>query len=268
MTVMDLMERIRQNVPGADLSGFLQEVTAEVRRIWRARPWAYYQTEVTVSNTHSFSNLTITNGVSAATVVDADGGGHFHQLHAGRTFTIEGESYTIDTVTDGNTVVLTGLYDFDGGSNPESGTLARVAWPLPSASGLVFSRMVKIFRERNEYYCDFRDPTDYVVTATEVEFITLLSGDADYVVRYERRPADLVHMASTLDVSEDLEEALYRGLEGRYLRRTPPRGELEMLSWQRRVSESEELYKEAIRHAQSRETQRRNMRRQNLRGLV
>lgn len=268
MTGSDLFQRLLQNVPGASMTGFLYEVNAELLRLWMGRAWQYYQAEVSMTTTHSFSNLTITNGAERATVVDSDGGGLFHALHIGKTFTIEDVGYTVYGVTDGDTLELDGLYDFDGGSNPESGTLPRVAFPLPSSAGLVFARMVKIYLDGEEELGAIHDPAQYVVTSQEIQLRQILTGATDYIVRYLRRPAVVSSLATTLDVSADLEEVLYRGLEGRYLRRTVPRSEFEMLGWQRRVSESEQLHEAARKAAAAAETLRRVERRQNARGVV
>jgi len=270
MTGLDLFERLSRNVPGASMSGFVAEINEEVRNLWRARSWHWWQAEVSFGTTHSFSNLSITNGVDSATVVDGDAQGVFDALHVGRTFTIEGNGYVVASVTDGDTLVLDGLYDFDGGSNPESGTLGRVVFTLPTTAGLVFARMEKVYLSGDEACTVLEDPRDYILGlavagVSRMEFRVQLSGSTDYVVRYLRRPALVTGLEQVVDVSADLEDGLYHGLEGRYLRRIPPRSELEMVAWQRRVSESDSLRDKAVSAAKVSETMRRVERGRNAR---
>lgn len=268
MTIVELFQRLVRNVPGAPMTGFLSEVNSEVRRLWRARAWQWWQVEVAMDTTHSFDALAITNGAETATVVDGDAQGLFDALHVGRTFTIEGVGYTVESVTDEDTLVLSTVYDFDGGANPESGTLPRVVFSLPTTAGLVFSRMVKVFLSGEEELVQLHDPRHYTLGlasggVSRMELRVQLHGATDYVVRYLRRPAEATSLAATLDVSDDLLDALYHGLEGRYLRRTPPKSETEMVSWQRRVSESQTLYEDALKAAKASETMRRVERRLN-----
>lgn len=268
MTGAELLQRLVRNVPGAPMSGFVAELNEEVRRLWRARAWQWWQVEVAMSTSHSFAALAITNGVDSATVVDGDAQGVFDALHVGRTFTIEGVGYTVASVTDSNTLVLSGLYDFDGGSNPESGTLPRVAFALPTTAGLVFSRMIRVFLSGDEDLVQLYDPRHYTLGlavggVSRMELRVALYGSTDYVVRYLRRPVEVVGLDAEIDVSEDLVDPLYHGLEGRYLRRTEPKSETEMVSWQRRVSESQTLLEETLKAAKASETMRRVERRQN-----
>ena len=259
MTLIDLYKRLERNVPGPK-SGFIAEVNRVVGEIWRERKWLHFMAETTFTTTHTFSNLTVTNGSGSATVVDADANGYFDALHDGKTLTIVDQGYTIDSVTDSNTVVIDQESDDTGAGL--AGSVPRVVFALPSAASTNFRQMVKVFKQGYEETDVLLDPDDYILQlpssgVTTLELQESLFGSTDYVVRYVRAHIEQDGLDDTLDVDDELTDAVYHALEAHYLRMYPPQNELTMLPWQRRVSAADDKYEKALNGAKKKETLRR-----------
>lgn len=260
MLLLTLMDRVLDEVPEADVSGFVATVNREVRSLWGRRVWSYYQADVSMGVSHSFVNLTLTPGASTTAVVDGDAGGLFDTLHVGKVFTIGGVGYLVQSVTDSNTLTVTGVVV---ATSPAAGSLPRVVYSLPSN----FRRMVKVFRSEEEGDT-LRDPDDYALelptsSGTRLIFARVLAGSVTYTVRYFREPTAVTGLDSTVDVSEAMEDAIFWGLAKLYQQKVAPGDEFAMLPWQRRVSEYERERELAVNRAQKEDRLRRRFERRN-----
>ena len=265
MLLLDLFDRLGREVPGAPMSGFVASVNGEVERLWKVRKWDHFVVEVAMSTTLGFDNLTVTNGVDSATVVDGDAQGLFDALHVGKSMTIGGETYTVASVTDGDTLVL-GSESVATGPGV-AGSLPRVVFLLPNGEVVddvaapVFRKMMKVFRQGEELMAPLEDARDYFLRypeagVTVLELRRTLIGDTPYVVRYVRAPVKATGLDSTVDLGETLDECLYWALEYRYRSKRTPVSELDMLPWQRLVSQAQERWAQELRGAKAADTLR------------
>ncbi len=263
MLLLNLFDRLGREVPGAPMSGFIATVNSEVESIWKVRKWDHFVTEVEFSTAHSFDNLTVTNGVDTATVVDGDAGGLFDALHVAKTMTIGGKTYTVDSVTDANTLVL-GALSSDTGTGL-AGSLPRVVFSLPNGEVVaavtapIFRKMMKVFRQGAEFEQVLVDRCEYLLRypsagVTVLELHTTLSGDTPYVVRFVRAPVKATVLNDSVDLGELLDECLYWRLEYRYRSKRPPVSEIDMLPWQRLVSAAQTRGDEELKGAKAAET--------------
>lgn len=261
MNLLTLLTRVLDEVPSAETRGFRQVCNRAVNDLWGMKEWEHYYSETSMTTTHTFTNLTVANGATTATVTDADAGGLFDASHVGKVFTIEDETYTVQSVTSANVLVLS-TTSTDTGTGL-GGSLPRVVLTLPSA----FRRMVKVYLEGDEENY-LVDPDDYTLRIPSggthtLQLEKVLVGSTDYVVRYFRQPTAVTELNSTVDVSAGMEDALFYALAKKYYQQRPPQTELEMLPWQRRVSEYEASYEQALQRALKEDRLRRRMQRRN-----
>lgn len=256
MIVSDLLRRLLRELPEAPAADFVATVNDQVQVLWEGARWPYYLTTTTISATHSFSNLSIVNGASTATVSDDDAGGVFHALHAGKHFTIEGVAYTVSSVTDANTLVLSTVYDFGSGSNPESGTLPRVVFALPSDFAKMYRRPYRTSPAVgfSTLYPDhfMEDPLDFELTGPvsgvyTMEFRVLMTES--YTLEYVRKVTAATGPGSTVDLWDGLDGALYQGLLRIYLRRSPAHDEIRLAQQQQRARLADQEYARRMHEA-------------------
>ena len=255
MLVVDALQRVMATDSRIPVGGFTAALNDRMTAMWERACWPQYVERLAISATHSFSNLTITNGASQATVVDSASGGYFDALHVGKTFTIEGVSYTVSSVTDSNTLVLSGLYDFDGGGNPESGSLPRVRLNFPANFARIYRRpepSATALRDVGDPDFGLRDPEEYRLVGPVSGVYSLecfCSLQEAYTVQYLRRPTLATGPGSTVDVSTGMERALHQGLLADLLPRVEARNEIDLAQLQARVRRAEGAYGEALQQA-------------------
>jgi hypothetical protein len=259
MLVVDLVERVLRAAPEAGVGGgFVALVNDLVNEIWEGYRWPYYVAELSMGPSLLFDNLTVTNGGSSATVVDGDAGGLLDGLHAGKRMTIEGAGYTVASVTDANTLVLSGL-SLDTGAGL-GGSLPRVVFPLPSDFGRLYGRpypssaSASLLHEAEEVYWLLEDPRDYVlrgpVSGVYTMELRVLLLEA-YTVRYVRRPTAAVGPGSTVDVDGPLEKALFQGVLGHALQRVDARNEVHLAQLQQRIRRADGMYASYLKEAKA-----------------
>ncbi len=246
MLVVDLLRGLLDELPNASVGDFVAQVNRRVEGLWGMRRWEHYVSSASVSATLDFDNLTVTNGVDSATVVDGDAGGLFDALHVGKLFTIEGTTYLVESVTDGNTLVL-GAESDDVGAALE-GSLPRVVFSLPTTFRMLYGSPF-----RADYVaCVLSDPQEYLVRAPVagvyvMEFHRLLSHD--YVVPFYRAPVPVTGPGDTVDIWSGLEEALRASVLRQYLGKVRAQDELDMAMLQTRRSDAARDFDLAMQRA-------------------
>lgn len=255
MLVVDLVKRLTQEEPDARLAGVVSRINDLVARIWEDYRWPYYVTETSMSAALDFANLTVTNGVDTATVVDGDANNFFDALHVGRRFTIAGVSYVVGSITDANTLVLTTLSDDTG--TGLAGSLPRVVLQLPTNFGRIYGRPLPtatVNRDLEDPYIGLNDPRDYRLLGPESGLYTIelrvLLTEA-YTVRYVRKPTACTGPGSTVDVDGALEKALYQGLLATILQGMDARNEIHLAQLQQRIRRADGLYAIHLKEARA-----------------
>lgn len=253
MNVSELLERISLEVPRGRFGDFRYRLNDQVHQLWSDHyRWPHYISTVEITATHTFSNLTVTNGATTATVVDADAGGLFDALHVGKSFTVSGDDYTVSSVTDADTLVLSTPITTAGSGL--SGSLPRVVYSL----GATFSRLYgSPYRTDNPYpydgvYLDsLEEPRDYhlrlVSGLWRMEFLRVLT--TSYTARFVRVVTAATGPGSTVDVPSILEPCLYQALLAHYLSRVEARNEVELAQLQVRARDAKAEYARLLKSA-------------------
>lgn len=255
MTVVDVMRRVLREVPEGRVAGFLSVLNDCVTRLSEQYRWPYYVTELTLAYQLTFANLTVTNGATTATVVDGDAGGYFNALHAGKTMTIAGTSYTVSSVTDANTLVISTLSDDTGAGL--SGTLPTVVQALPSTFHRMYGRPRRASSVNwNTYVPQYylMDPWDYVLRGPSSGIWTIelqVALTEDYTVRYIRKPTAATGPGSTVDIDTGLERALFQGVKLAVLMMVEARNEIHLAQLQQRIRHAERDYVMAVQEAKA-----------------
>lgn len=253
MLMVDLVQRVLRVDGAVPVRDFLGVLNDQVNQVWEDFRWPYYVTELSVSASLSFDNLTVTNGATTATVVDVDAGGLFHALHVGKQFTIEDVQYTVSSVTDANTLVISTVSEDTG--TGLAGSLPRVVYALPSNFGRLYGAPYpsSILNRDVDAPCFYlEDPQDYRITGPSsgiytLELRTLLTEA--YTLRYIRRPTACTGPGSTVDVDSPLEKVIFQGVLGHLLQRVEARNELHLAQLQQRIRRADGLYMQYLREA-------------------
>lgn len=255
MLVVDLVRRLGEEAPEARLAAVVSQVNDLVSRIWEDYRWPFYVTDTSLTASLAFTNLTVSNGAEVATVVDADSDDLFNDLHVGKRMTIAGESYTVGSVTDANTLVLTGLSDDTG--TALAGSLPRVVLDLPTTFGRMYGRPTPtstLNQNLEDPYFGLNDPRDYLLRGPVSGVYTLelrILLTEDHTIRYVRRPTACTGPGSTVDIDTGLEKALYQGLLAALLQGVDARNEIHLAQLQQRIRRADGLYAIYLKEARA-----------------
>ena len=213
MQVYELMNRVVDEAPGADLRNFLALVQEGVRHIWRDYNWREGLT------TYDFSpHVQGTNGTvaSASATIGHTGSNLFLDAHVGATVEIVAgdvssatQTFTIASVTDANTAVMTTPWTLASQVGNVVLTVKQTAWPLPST----VRRSWLLYRGEVPNEQRYQNPRDYrqlrVADSEVIQFRTVPAlGDVVHFQHWREvvvpaGPADVV------GVTGDLEDVLW-----------------------------------------------------------